>query len=210
VDAQPGTEVYFLLDQLTHVFGSGNAQLGAWEDGSMKIVMRSATPAAAIQSAIAAVVREANASLPIIRLRGMEDVISDSFRRPVMLLHLLSAFSVLAVVLAAIETYGVLSYVVAERRREIGIRMALGVRPQRIVGRVVGQALQLAAVGLVVGLAAAAGLTRLIETLLFGVPTTDVPTFGSAAVIGVAAAVSSLVPAYRAVRIDPVAALRPE
>jgi ABC-type antimicrobial peptide transport system permease subunit len=156
-------------------------------------------------------VRDADQSLPIIRLRDMEEVVRDTVRRPRMLMQLFAAFAGLALLLAAIGTYGVLSYVVTERRREIGIRMALGARRALVLRRVMGQGLQLTCVGLVAGLTGALVLTRLMETLLFGVRPNDPATLaGVATLITAVAAAASLVPAVRATRVDPMVALRDE
>lgn len=212
VDRETGSELYFLLEQLRSVFPhSANAQLGAWEDGSMKVVLRTALPTAALQPPIEAVVRDEDSSLPIIRLRDMEEVIRDSVRRPVMLLHLFAGFAGIALLLAAVGIYGVLSYIVTERRREIGIRIALGARPQMVLGSVVRYGLKLTSVGLAAGFAAALGLTRLLETLLFGIQPSDPVTFCSVAIaMTLVAAAASFVPAYRALRVDPIVALRNE
>jgi len=126
-----------------------------------------------------------------------------------MLMQLFMAFAAFALLLAAIGTYGVLSYVVTQQRREIGIRMALGAERGLVLRSVMGHGLKLTAVGLVAGLAGALVLTRLMGTLLFGVRPNDPATLaGVAAVITVVAAVASLVPAFRATRVDPMIALR--
>jgi ABC-type antimicrobial peptide transport system permease subunit len=128
-----------------------------------------------------------------------------------MLMHLLAGFAALALLLAAIGTYGVLSYLVAERRREIGIRMALGATREGVLRSVLGYGLQLTGIGLLAGLAVALALTRLMETLLFEVRPTDPATMVSvAAVITFVAVIACLVPAQRATRVDPIAALRVE
>jgi putative ABC transport system permease protein len=141
----------------------------------------------------------------------MDEVISDSLGRPRMLMHLFGGFAALALLLAALGTYGVLSYQVTERRREIGIRMALGARREAVLGRVLGDGLKLTTVGLLAGLAGALALTRLMETLLFEVRPTDLATFGGVtAAITLVAIAACLVPALRATRVDPMAALREE
>jgi predicted permease len=211
VDQATGTELYFHLEQLTQIFPTiSGPGLGDWShNGTMNIVFRSAMPTAMLQPAIAVAVREADPSLPIIRLRSMADVVSGSLRRPQMLMHLMAGFAGLALLLAAIGTYGVLSYLVAERRREIGIRMALGATREGVLRSVLAYGLQLTGIGLLGGLAVALVLTRLMETLLFGVRPTDLTTLVSvAAVITLVAVVACLVPAHRATRVDPIAALR--
>ena len=213
VDQATGSELYFLLEQLPHIFPtmSGPA-LGDWSrDGSMNLVVRSALPMDTLQPAIAAAVREADPSLPFIRLRAMEEVVSGSLRRPRMLMHLFGGFAALALLLAAIGTYGVLSYLVTERRREIGIRMALGAKREAVLRSVMAYGLKLTCIGLAAGLAGALALMRWMETLLFEVRPTDPATLVSvAAVITVVAIIACLVPAHRATRFDPIAALREE
>ena len=178
----------------------------------MHIMLRSALPAATLQPAIANAVREADPSLPIIRLRNMEDVFRDSVRRPRMLMQLLAGFAGLALLLAAIGTYGVLSYMVTQQRREIGIRMALGAERATVLRSGHGARPEADVLsGLAAGLAAALVLTRLMETLLFEVRPNDPATLaGVAALITAVAAAASLVPAFRATRVDPIVALKDE
>jgi predicted permease len=213
VDRAAGTELYFLLDQLPRIFQAipGRGAGPFRNDAAMHVVLRGALPPAALQPAIAAAVREADATLPIIRLRPMDAVISDSLGRPRMLMHLFGGFAALALLLAALGTYGVLSCQVTERRREIGIRMALGAKREAVLGSVLGDGLKLTAIGLLAGLAGALALTRLLATLLFGVRPTDPTTLaGVTAAITVVALLACLVPALRATRVDPVTALREE
>lgn len=177
----------------------------------MNIVLRSALPAATLQPSIADAVREADPSLPIIRLRNMDDVFRDSVRRPRMLMQLLAGFAGLALLLAAVGTYGVLSYMVTQRRREIGIQMALGAARSNVLRAVIGQGLTLTCLGLVAGLAAALVLTRFMEKLLFEVRPSDPATLaGVSALIAATAAAASLIPAVRATHVDPIVALREE
>lgn len=213
VDQPTGTELYFLLDQLPRIFPTIPAtRLGnILGDGSMHIILRSALPAAALHASITNATRDADRSLPIIRLRNMEDVFRDSVRRPRMLMQLFAGFAGLALLLAAIGTYGVLSYMVTQRRREIGIRIALGADRAIVLLTVMGHGLKLTCVGLVAGLAAALVLTRLMETLLFEVRPNDPATLVAvAALIAAVAAAASLVPAFRATRVDPMVAIKDE
>jgi putative ABC transport system permease protein len=213
VDRPTGTELYLLLDHLPRIFPAiPAARLGnLLGNGSMNLMLRSTLPATTLQASIANAVREADPSLPIIRLRNMQDVFRDSVRRPRMLMHLLAGFAGLALLLAAIGTYGVLSYTVTQHRREIGIRMALGAERALVLRTVMGHGLKLTAVGLVAGLAAALVLTRLMETLLFDVRPNDPATLaGVAALIAAVAAAASLIPAFRATRVDPIVVLKDE
>jgi putative ABC transport system permease protein len=126
-------------------------------------------------------------------------------------LELLGTFAALALLLAAFGTYAVLSYVVSQRTAEIGLRMAIGARPQDIVRAMLGYSAGLAVAGVVVGLAAAAAATRLLTSLLFGVTPLDTRTLtGVAALLTVIAFIASYVPIRRAALLDPVAALREE
>jgi putative ABC transport system permease protein len=124
---------------------------------------------------------------------------------------LLSAFGAVAVSLAAIGLYGVLAFIVAQRRREIGVRMALGAQPRDVIADVMGQGLRLAGLGVVVGIGMALAGTRLLNSMLFATSPTDGVTFAAVAALLVAiAAGASLVPAVRASRVDPLIALRDE
>jgi predicted permease len=205
VDQKTGTEFYFLADQVANFKAFANMPT------TMNVVLSTTLSAEAVAQTIEGVVREADRTVPVVRLRDMNDVFADSIRRPRLLAQLLGGFAGLALLLAAIGTYGVLSYMVAERRREIGIRMALGAERGVVLGQVLRQGLTLAAIGVVAGLAAAMGLTRVVATLLFGVTPTDPMTI--AAVVGTiatVAAIASVLPAWRASRVDPIVVLRDE
>jgi predicted permease len=204
VDKKAGTEFYFFVDQTAR----GPAPI-ANAPGLMNLVLRTTLPPATLRQTIEAAVREADPSVPIVRLREMNAVFEESIRRPRLLAQLLGAFAGLALLLAAIGTYGVLSYMVAERRREIGIRMALGAAQSSVMGEVMKQGLILTTVGIVVGLAGAFGLNRLIASLLFGVqPTDPITLVAVVATITIVAAVSCWLPAWRASRVDPIVVLR--
>ena len=126
-------------------------------------------------------------------------------------MHLFGGFAGLALLLAAIGTYGVLSYLVTQRRREIGIRMALGAGRETVLRSVMAHGLTFTLIGLAVGLSAALVLTRLMRALLFEVSPNDPATLaGVTALITIVASAASLVPAFRATRVDPIVALRDE
>ena len=151
------------------------------------------------------------ADLPVAHVRSMEQVVVQSTARNQFNTLLLGVFAFIAILLASIGLYGLMAYSVEQRTLEFGIRLALGANGAALRNMVVGQAMKLALVGIVAGLAAAYGLTRLMVTLLYQVKPTDALVFGSvAAVLGVVAFFASYLPARRAVRVDPVVALRYE
>jgi predicted permease len=206
LDQEAGTEFYFFVPQ-TAGLPDGRARAPF----TMNVVMRTSLAPASLARTIDEIVREVDPAVPVVRLRGMEDVFAESIERPRLLAQLLATFAGLALLLAAIGTYGVLSYLVAERRREIGIRMALGADRSTVLAQVMKQGLVLAAIGITVGVVVATGLTRLIASLLFGVQATDPATLAAVvATIGVVAVIACGLPAWRASRMDPNVALRAE
>jgi ABC-type antimicrobial peptide transport system permease subunit len=141
----------------------------------------------------------------------MDSVFAESIGRPTLLAQLLGAFAGLALLLAAIGTYGVLSYIVTERRREIGIRIALGAARRDVLTQFIRQGLQLTAMGIAIGIFGALAANRLIGSLLFGVRPTDAVTISFVIVTIVAVCVvASWLPAWRASRLDPNVVLRGE
>jgi len=141
----------------------------------------------------------------------MDDVFTESIQRPRLLAQLLATFSALALLLAAIGTYGVLAYMVAERRREIGIRMALGAGRSRVVMDIIREGLKLTIAGVFAGTGSAVLLNRLIASLLFDVAPTDATTFAiTIPTIALIALVAYSLPAWRASRLDPNVVLRSE
>jgi putative ABC transport system permease protein len=156
-------------------------------------------------------IREMDATVPIFNTRTMEQIIADSIAVPRLNAMLIMLFAGLALVLATVGIYGVISYTVSQRNHEIGVRMALGAKSSDILTMVIGQGLKLVGIGIVIGLIAIAGLSSLLTSLLFEVSTTDPLTFALVALIlaGVAL-VACLVPARRAAKTDPIVALRYE
>jgi putative ABC transport system permease protein len=204
IDQETGTELYLFVEQLAKLPPPlARAPL------TMNVVLRTTLPPAALSQTIERVVREADRAVPVVRLQEMTGVFSESIRRPRLLAQLLTAFAGLALLLAAIGTYGVLSYMVAERRREIGIRMALGAHQSTVLTQVMRQGLMLTALGIVLGLAGALGLNRLIASLLFGIQPTDPATLAVVIVaILLVAAFACWLPAWRASRVNPSVVLR--
>jgi len=152
-----------------------------------------------------------DSSLPIAKVRTMDEVIAEANSRPRFLTLILSMFSVLALGLAMVGIYGVISYSVERRTSEFGIKMALGAQPWRLLLQVIGQGAIMGIVGVVVGMAAALLLTRSLEGLLFGVSRYDGASFALTIIVLLVTTLSaSLMPALRAMKIEPVTALRYE
>ncbi|MBP8273077.1 MAG: ABC transporter permease [Acidobacteria bacterium] len=201
VDAPVGTEIYFLVEQGPRVIGRGPT--------SMNVVMRTKQPLAVLGSSIERTVRQLDAGLPIVKLRTMDDVFGDSVSRPKFITLLLAIFAGLALTLAAIGTYGVLSYLVTQQSQEIGIRMALGASRGNVLGLILKQGLMLTAIGLTFGVAGAFAAGRLMRSLLFNVSPSDPLTIGGVAlVMAIVATAACLIPALRATRVDPLQTLR--
>ena len=177
----------------------------------MAFVVRTSGSPMDVAPAMRTMVRDLDANLAAQSMSTMEDVITGTIAEPRFQTRLLGVFSLLALVLAAIGIYGVLSSAVAERRREIGIRVALGADRSRVVALVLRRTLMLTGIGVVLGLAGSLAVTRIFSKLLFNVTPTDAATFATAAGVLVAVAVAAaLIPARRASSVDPLVALRIE
>jgi FtsX-like permease family len=152
-----------------------------------------------------------NASLPVASPRTMRDIYDESLARTSFTLVMLEIAGVMALLLGIIGIYGVISYAVSQRRREMGIRLALGAEAGALRGMFVRHALLLAGIGVAIGMAASVALTRLMKSLLFGISPLDLLTYAVAPVVLVAAtALASYLPARRAAAVDPVETLRAE
>ena len=179
--------------------------------GSINFYVRSGTDAAAVQRSIAAVVRKLDPNLPVSGLKSLEQVVRDNVFLDRMITTLSAAFAVLATLLAAIGLYGVLAYSVAQRRREIGVRMALGANAGSVQLLVLRQMAVVTVVGGVVGLAGALALGRAASALLYELKGYDPAVMAMSAVVLVVVALgAAYVPALRASRVDPMHALRSE
>ncbi|HWI18086.1 MAG TPA: FtsX-like permease family protein, partial [Vicinamibacterales bacterium] len=155
--------------------------------------------------------RALDPTIPVANARTMEDVVSTSLATPRLTGFLLGTFAAIALTLAAVGIYGVLSYLVARRTHEIGIRLAVGANRAQVMTMVLKQGLSLAGIGIAAGLAAAFLVTQFMQTLLYQIRPSDPETFVlvSLVLVGVAI-VASAVPAYRATRVSPLIALRTE
>ncbi len=186
------------------VFAIGFADLGGNRAGAFEVPEN-------LQASVRDAIWSIDKDQPIGAVKTMDEWLSNSLTRRRFSVTLLTVFGAVAVSLAAIGLYGVLAFIVAQRRREIGVRMALGAQPRDVVLDVLGQGLQLAIIGIVVGLALALALTRLLNSLLFATSPTDALTFAVVSTLLVAIAIAaSLIPALRASRVDPLTALRDE
>jgi predicted lysophospholipase L1 biosynthesis ABC-type transport system permease subunit len=182
--------------------------------GWVNVVVRTAGDPEALMPLLSRAVAAVDSDIPVAgrqRPGTMRQSLSGQLARRRFTVTLLSGFAVGALLLAALGIYGVISYMVALRTREFGVRAALGATPRHITRLVVAQSARVVAVGLGVGLAAAFGATRLLRSLLYGVGTTDLITFASVTVfLGAVALFASYLPARRATRVDPMVALRTE
>lgn len=176
---------------------------------SVKIVVRATGDPTGVAAAIRTEIRALDPDLAIADITPLTQLVVRSMARPRFYTSLLSLFAAVALVLAATGVFGVMSYAVAQRAREISVRMALGALPSDVLRMIVGRALGLSAIGIVVGLAAALALGRFIQGQLFGVTLFDPVTLCSVAlVLGASAALASFLPARRATKFDPAGALR--
>ncbi len=202
VDRPAGPELYFQLDQAAASFGRGSR---------MNFVVRTDGNPSSLASTVRGVVGELDQSVPIYGMQPMSDLVATALVRPRFLSLLLAAFSSIALLLAAVGTYGMMSYSVAQRTQEIGIRMALGAQKRDVLRLVLGQGLVLLSAGTAIGLAGAFALTRFIASLLYEVTPTDLVTYVAVVgLLGAVALLASYIPARRAAKVDPLVALRYE
>jgi len=175
------------------------------------LVVRGSIDPLSLVPSIRAELREVDQDQPVYGVATMEQVLADSMARQRFSMTLLAVFAAGALLLAAVGIYGVLSYSVAQRTHEFGIRLALGARAINLLRQVVGQSMKLALIGIAVGVAAAIALTRLLKSLLFEVSATDPMTFAAiSGLLMLVALLACYLPARRATRVDPLVALRYE
>jgi putative ABC transport system permease protein len=175
------------------------------------LLIRTAYDPSSLVSAATAVIHRVDSNLPVTHVRTMDDLLSDSVSQRRISAGLIGIFAILALTLAAVGIYGVLSYTVSQRTQEIGIRMAVGAQGRDVQRMVLGHTLKLALTGIAFGLLASVGLVRFLRTLLFGVaPYDPVTLLGVTALLLLVAIAAAYLPARRAVHVDPLIALRCE
>jgi putative ABC transport system permease protein len=177
----------------------------------LSLVIRTATEPHAAVSSLRSAVAEIDPNQPVVNMRSMEENISTNVAQPRFRAWLIGIFAVLALVLAAVGVYGVMSYTVTLRTSEIGVRVTMGAQPQDVFRIIVGEGLRLALLGVGVGLVTALALTRLLRSFLFGISAYDPITFiGVSLILTIVAVAACYFPARRATLVDPLVALRYE
>ena len=203
--ARPSTTLYEPVDQLS------KSSAFVWGSFPMTLVVRSTTAPGSMVSAVTNAMHEVDHDMPIRDIFTMDDLVRSSLSEPRLNMFLLGVFAGLAVLLAAIGIYSVLSYSVRQRVPEIGIRLALGARLSDVLRMVVVEGMKPALLGVGIGIAAALALGKVVASLVYQVKPSDPVTFvGVAALLGLIALFACIVPAYRASKVDPVVALRNE
>lgn len=198
LDVDPKPQVYFTYTQMP-------------DFAPRDLVVRTSSDPLQLAAAVRNEVWAVDKDQPVSNVSTMEAILADSVARERFNMLLLAIFAAVALALAAVGIYGVMSYSVTQRTHEIGVRMALGANRSDVLKLVVGQGVKLVSVGVAIGLASAFALTRVMESLLFGVSATDPATFAVISIVLVAAAMlASYIPARRATKVDPMIALRYE
>jgi len=202
VDKPTGTAIYLSYGQVPAGTGLLRAPF---------VAVRSANAPASVIAAVRRAVHDADPNLPLAQIRTLDDVVSASQSRPRFLTLVLTLFAGVSLALAAVGIYGVISYSVAQRTKEFGIRMALGAQPGAVLNLELGRGLALTGAGVLLGVGGSYALMRFLSAFLFGVPANDLLTFaGVAALLALVATGASYIAARRATQIDPLAALRTE
>ena len=201
VSERTGTELYFLFEQ--------GPRLTNFAPLNMNVVVRTPRTLESLSPEISRIVQSMDPTLPIVRMRTMDDVFTEAIARPRLLASLLGAFAGFALLLAAMGTYGMLSHTVTERRKEIGIHMALGASRLGVLGMLLGAGMRMTILGVIVGLGGALWLTGLLKAQLFEVTATDPATLTAVvSCVMFVALLASYLPARRAMSVDPMRVLR--
>jgi ABC-type antimicrobial peptide transport system permease subunit len=182
-----------------------------WGKSSVAYYVRTTSASGSVYSLVRNEVRQLDAALPVYEIKTLEAQLDETLLTDRLIALLSAGFGLLATVLASVGLYGVMAFVVARRKKELGIRLALGAQPGLVIWLVMREVLILLAIGLAVGIPAALALGRLVSTQLYGIqPHDPFIAISTVAVITVVSAAAGLIPAHRASRIDPILALRYE
>ena len=201
----PSATLYYPLAQV------GMPLTGEWQPFIMSLAVRTASHPDSLVSGVTNAIHEVDREIPLVDVATMEDLVTNSISQRRFNMLLFAAFAGLAVILAAVGIYSVLAYAVRRRSREIGIRMALGAQITDVVRMVVVEGMIPTLIGLIIGIAGALALGRVLATLIYGVQASDPLTFVAvSALLLIVALSASLIPAYRAARVEPIKALREE
>jgi putative ABC transport system permease protein len=201
----PAATLYEPLSQLSV------PSIGSWGSFPMSLVVRATSRPTSLVTAVTNAIHEVDPQTPVVEVATMDEIMTNSVAQRRFNMLLFAAFAGLALLLAAVGIYSVLAYAVRRRGREIGIRMALGAQISDVLRMVVIEGMTPTLIGMVIGVAGALALGRVLSTLIYGVQATDPLTFvGVSAILAAVALLASLIPAYRATRVEPVKALREE
>jgi len=204
-ETRPVATIYHPLAQVSVSPGE------SWRSFGMNFTVRTNSDPANSISAVTAAIHQVGPDIPVVEVMSMNDVIAQSVSPQRFNMLLLACFAGLALILAAVGIYGVLSYTVRRRVREIGIRIALGASRQDVVRMVLADGLKPILLGVALGLAAAVALSRVVGSLIYGIRATDPLTFAAVALLLLIVGIfATIIPAYRATHIEPVRILREE
>ena len=201
LDQEAGPEMYLPMAQV----GTDVAEL------AMELVVRTRLAVGPLSTSVQAALRQVDPNLATSDFQTLRQIVDQAVAPKRLITVLLGGFSILALILAALGAYGLIAYSVSQRTQEIGIRMALGAPNRSILRLIIGEGMKRALLGVIIGVAASLVLTRLVQSLLFGVSATDLLTFSGVALLLTSVAfLASWLPARRAARIEPMEALRHE
>jgi len=202
----PVSTLYWPVSQVVYP-----ASMGQFHGLSLNLALRTATDPTSATSALRATLRELAPDMPLLEIRPMQDIVAESMSPQRFNMFLLAAFAALALLLAAVGIYSVLAYSVRQRSREIGLRVALGARMADVLRRVVVDGMKPTLLGIAIGIVASLMLARVLGTLVYGVRAADVTTFAAvSALLTAVGLLASVLPAWRATRVDPLSVLRDE
>jgi len=204
-ETRPNATLYEPLGQLMKSAGE------PWRSFGLTLVVRTAGDPNALVHSVTSAIHEVDSGSPVTDVMTMQDVVAESLTPQRFNLMLLAGFAALALLLAAVGIYSVLAYSVRQRVREIGVRMALGAQLRDVLRLIVLQGMRPTVIGLAIGFAASASFARVFSSLVYGVSTRDVATYGGTALVLTSVALmASLIPAWRATKVDPMRILRDE